>query len=51
MTTLKHLKWVKLGTLLKTPERKLKENSLATARAKNKNQNKNSLARKSSKEN
>ena len=25
-------KWVKLGTLFKTPERKPKENSLATAR-------------------
>ena len=33
MTTLKHPKWVKLGTLLKTPENKLKINSLATARA------------------
>jgi hypothetical protein len=32
MTTLKHPKWVKLGTLLKTPESKLKEKSLATAR-------------------
>ena len=30
-------KWVKLGTLLITPERKSKENSLATARVPNKN--------------
>jgi len=38
MTTLKHPKWVKLGTLLKIPESKLKENSLAS---KNSKENKN----------
>ena len=38
MTTLKHPKWVKLGTLLKTSEIKLKEKSLETARLKKEKQ-------------
>jgi hypothetical protein len=34
-------KWVQLGTLLKTPERKPKENSLATARVQKENPKEN----------
>ena len=35
-----HPRWVKLGTLLKTSERKQKENSLATARVQREKPNK-----------